>query len=361
MLELASFVTEGGTVLESGRTAALTVIFGTTGGLVPSPAETRFTTAEGSELVVERVVDGLVDPSDLAFGPDGVVFVAERSGRVHAVRNGVVSRDAALDLSSEIALPAGGLLAIALDPKFSETGFLYTLYAARAPHDGQEFVLARFRGVRDVFGERAVLLDRVAASPAGASGALRIGPDGKVYVALDNAADLATSGSLASYNGKVLRLNADATVPRDQALATPVYSLHHPQPKAFDWQPASGRLWVVDELNDFAGRLIRTDVDLQQRPTPRVSYALPEGTGPASAAFYRGDLLPQFKGDLFIAAAAGRQLIRLRFDPAEPGRIASVDRLLQDALGPLQVVAPAPDGALYLTSDTTLYRMRPVN
>ena len=67
-----------------------------------------------------------------------------------------------------------------------------------------------------VFAERAVLLDRTKASVTAPSGALRIGPDGKLYVAFDSASDSRIAGSFATYNGKVLRFNTDATTPDDQ-------------------------------------------------------------------------------------------------------------------------------------------------
>lgn len=69
--------------------------------------------------------------------------------------------------------------------------------------------------------------------------------------------------------------------------------------------------------------------------------------------------MSMFSGNLFIAAATGRQLIRLQFDPDNPARITSVDRMLTDEIGTVRVVAEGPDGALYLASDTALYRLRP--
>ena len=69
----------------------------------------------------------------------------------------------------------------------------------------------------------------------------------------------------------------------------------------------------------------------------------PAGTGAASAAFYRGDLMPIFKGNLFIAAEMGRQLIRLRFDPDNASKIVSVERMLTDQIGAVRVVSEGPD------------------
>ena len=91
----------------------------------------------------------------------------------------------------------------------------------------------------------------------------------------------------------------------------------------------------------------------------RIQYALPAGTGAASAAFYRGMLMPVFRDNLFVAAEAGRHVIRLQFDPGSPERIVSTERLMEDQLGPVRVIAVGPDEALYIANDSALFRLAP--
>jgi glucose/arabinose dehydrogenase len=357
-LELASFVVDGSTTVESGKSAPLRVTVGTTSGF--SVSSQLLITAEQVRLNLSPMAEGLMLPSDIAFAPDGDTFVAEHGGVVRVIRDGVLVETPALDLSHEINRDEGGLLAIALDPKFADNGFMYALYAVDAPRNGLEFTLARFRFIDGTFAERAVLLDRTRASISGASGALRIGPDQKLYVALDSASDVRIAGSFATYNGKVLRFNTDATTPEDQPGANPIYSLEHPQPLAVDWQPGTGSLWVIDRVGIDAGRLSAVMKDPgQSRATIRTSYALPEGTGAASAAFYRGELMPIFKGNLFIAAEMGRELMRLRFDPDNSTKVISFEKLLTDQIGAVRVVSEGPDGALYVATESVLYRLAP--
>ena len=361
-LSIATFLVDASGILESERSNPVRVVLtGGSGSRSTSASSMPVMTTEGARLVLERMTDGLDLPSDIAFGPDGAIFVAERRGTVRVIRDGTLLRDPAVDVSGEVTLPYGGLLAIALDQKFDENRFMYALYAADAPGNGLEFMLTRVRGVGDRFGERAVLLDRISASPDGGSGALRIGQDGKLYVALDNAADGRSAGSYASYNGKVLRLNTDVTTPDDQALFTPIYSINHPRPRALDWHPESGDMWVIDSVEPSGGRLSAiTGQNSQQRgAAPRTAYTLPQGTGASSAAFYRGTLMSMFRGNLFIAAETGQELMRLQFDTADATRITAVERLMKDDIGPLRVVAEGRDGALYMASDTSLYRLGP--
>lgn len=326
-----------------------------------SPVTVRVRTSEQIQLNLQLVTDGLMAPSDLVFAPDGSILVAERGGEMRIIRSGALLPEAALDLSSQISLPGGGLLAVALDPKFERNRLAYVLYASGASDQRLAFTLARFRLVGDTFGERAVLLDRIPASPTGAAGMVRVGADGNLYVALDDAASARAAGDLGSFNGKILRLNLDATTPEDQAGATPVYSIDHPLPKAFDWQPSSGELWVVDGLQQTAGRLsgVMAEPGREKRASVRSQYDIPAGTGASSATFYRGMLMPFFRDNLFIAAEAGRHLLRIRFDPQNPERIVTVERLLQNQIGAVRVVAEGPDGAVYICNDTQLWRLAP--
>jgi glucose/arabinose dehydrogenase len=347
--------------MESSKSSALsetaTGLSGTSTSGIPVPVITD----EQVQLKLTPVAEGLNLPSDIAVAPDGSLFVAERDGTVRLIRGGSLVDAPALDIKDELRLPEGGLLSIELDQKFGDNGLMFALYAAEAPRDGLEFVLARFRSVNGVFADRAVLLDRIPASTSGASGTVRIGPDGKMYLAIDSSADQRVAGSFATYNGKVLRLNTDATTPGDQSGSTPIFSLDHPHPSAMDWQPSTGTLWVVDRLGTDAGRLseVTSGDPNQRRGASRTSYALPQGTGATSASFYRGDLMPIFKNNFFVAAAGARELIRLRFDPHNASKIVSVERMLRDRIGGVRVVTEAPDGSIYLASESTVYRLAP--
>ena len=162
-LELASFVVDGSVTRESPRSAALRCDrrqrrsgFSASSLLV--------VTAEQVRLNLAPVAEGL----QLSFGSRlraGWIDLRRRARRDRAlVQRWCALETPALDLSLEITRPEGGLLAIALDPKFDENGFMFALYAVDAPRNGLEFTLARFRFVNGVFGERAVLLDRTKAS-----------------------------------------------------------------------------------------------------------------------------------------------------------------------------------------------------
>jgi glucose/arabinose dehydrogenase len=354
-LELSAFIEAGGR-LESARSPTLTVDVVTqalTDGGV-APREASLTTVDGARLKATVLSAGLDDAMGLTFAPDGRLFIAERAGRIRIFRDGQVQPAPAALMDDVLATERRGLLAIAVSPDYQATKHVFAVYTTPAG-----FRVARFRTVGDTLGDRAILLDGVAAPLARPGAFVRFGPDGKLYVGLDDAGDPAQAGDIGSFNGKVLRMNADGTTPPDQAGGTPVYALNVSAPRGFDWgeertlwiaqeTAAGGELWAV-----VPGGSGTTRGALVAR------YRLPAGTGPAGATFYRGDLIPELTGNLLVAADEGRSILRLKLDRGAPHRIAASERLLADAFGGVRAIAVGPEGVIYFCTDRALVRLAP--
>src|SRR5207247_10970771 len=112
----------------------------------------------------DRIARGLDDPTDLAVTPDGRIFVAERGGRVRVLRDGQLQPQPALALDDISTAGDGGLLGLALDPRFERTHFIYMVYTTPSRSGGAAFVLARFREAADTLAVRAVYFDGICAS-----------------------------------------------------------------------------------------------------------------------------------------------------------------------------------------------------
>ena len=378
-LQLASFITDG-TVLESERSAALSVtVVPQTNAAVPPRTTAKppspqtwngalVETGDHVTLRVELVVDGVEEPTDLAFAPDGRLLVAERAGTIRilprapdparpADASGASVPDPALSLADDAAGDGTALLALALDPQFARTRFVFAIYTAPSRSGEPRFTLARFRESSNTLGDRIVLLDGVPAASASPAAALRFGADGKLYAAFDDGGDPRRSGDLASLNGKIVRLNPEGTTPDDQAGSTPVYAEGSRSPGGFDWDPrrAPGTLWVADrEAGASRVRSVVPDPaarDGETRGVVRDSYTLPAASVPASVAFYRGGLFPALAGSLLVASDQGRHVLRISGDRFEV--------LLQDRIGGVRAIAVAPDGAIYFANATAIGRLVP--
>lgn len=342
-LSIATFV-DGSPGLESDRSVALTVNVVqalTTGGGTTAPA--TIVTDDGIRLSVVSLGAGLDDPSDLAIAPDGRIFISERSGRIQVFRDGMVRPASAPSAAVDVG-DRRGVLALALDPEFAKTGYLFAANIA-----GGQFRLVRYQAVGDTLGEGATLLDRIEAGAA-PSATLRFGPDHKLYLGLDDAGDPSRPGDLGSFNGKVLRLNPDGTTPPDQAGGTPVYALNVNQPRGMDWDGTT--LWIAESLR------LQGVVDASsaaRRAAAMVNYRLPAGVDPEGATFYRGSLIAGLAGDLLVASADAGSILRLRFDPGNRRRIVSSEYLLQGAVGPIQAIAEGPTGVVYFCTQNELF------
>ena len=141
-IELASFVTDGGVAIESGRSAPLrvTVTGATAGGAVAvaSGCSRRHTPDDGRRrrAAPRRAVRAAgMRRRRSRSRPDGRVFVAEQGGRVRILVNGVLDPEPAITIDEVLMTRAseGGLLALALDAQFDRTHFVVCRIHGRRP------------------------------------------------------------------------------------------------------------------------------------------------------------------------------------------------------------------------------------
>src|SRR5262245_39643548 len=248
-LTLSSFIDSSGSRLESPRSPAVSVFLvaqaaTTTADGRAKDGETSgaMTLQDGTRLFSEVVVEGLDAPRDLAIADEGSIFVAERDGRIRLVRGRRLNPAPALSLT-DIDIGRGGLLSMAVDRGQGRRA-VFALYTT-----ARGFRLARFTLVAGTLGDRAILLDDIPSSGERTAGFVRIGPDHRLYVGLDDAGDARRSGDRGSFNGKILRLNMDVTTPADQRSGSPVYMADVTAPRGAAWM-ADGKPWVLDVSGD---------------------------------------------------------------------------------------------------------------
>ena len=258
-------------------------------------------------------------------------------------------------LPDVVASGRSGLLAIALDPRFERNGLLYSLYTGASG-----FRIVRFRSTGDTLGDGAILSDGIAFEAARPAASLRFGPDAKLYVAFVDAGDGSGTGDVESVHGRILRLNADGSAPEGRLGDTAVYASQIASPRGMDWD-TNGTLWVVEEASNGQDRLqaVVEDTSGEQGGMTIARYVLPADTGPAGVAFYRGNAIDAFRGDLLVAADSGRAVLRLRLDSANPGTIVSTERLLGNTIGRIRAIGAAPWGTVYLCTETAVVQVVP--
>lgn len=340
--------------------------------VTPSPSASEvFTSQDGVRFRVEVVVSNLEVPWSFAFAPDGRLFVTERPGRVRVIDLTRQSSQLLLTLDDVFAESEAGLLGLALDPSFATSSFVYLYYSARTGSGAVNRVV-RYRASGNSLAERVVLLDNIPANGIHDGGRLRFGPDGLLYITAGDAANQSLAQDVASLAGKILRINPDGTTPRGNPFSSPLYSYGHRNPQGIDWNPVNGELWEAehgnvgnDEINvidagvNYGWPRIEGNQTMAGMREPVTFYN--PAVAPSGASFYRGQRIPQFTNNLFVANLRGTQMLRVRLDPGSPRRIASQERLLEGQFGRIRDIVSAPDGYLYFSTNNRDGRGSPVS
>ena len=204
------------------------------------------------------VASGLVAPSSLAIAGDGRIFVAEQGGAVRVVKNGALLPTPFIQLTVKSG-PATeeGLAGVTLDPGFATNNRLYFYYTVPAsgsvPSHNR---LSRYTASGDVAvsSSQKILLDVPGQSSAtNNGGGIHFGTDGKLYVAVGDHGVGSNGQSMATIDGKLLRINSDGTTPQDNpfvatttGLPRKIWALGLRNPSRFGVQPVTGRILVND-------------------------------------------------------------------------------------------------------------------
>ncbi len=169
----------------------------------------------GDRTAATPLTGRLYDSTYVAVLPDGRVLVAERAGRVRLFQHDALASAPALVLS-EVATGRGrGLLALAVDRDFDRTRAVFVAYSTA---DGLR--VARFEVAGPALVSQAILLAGLPTPDDHPSAVLRTGPDGMLYLALDDRRSPERSSDLGDPSGKVLRIELDGTTPDDQPSAS---------------------------------------------------------------------------------------------------------------------------------------------
>ena len=299
---------------------------------------------------VSTIAGGLEIPWDLAFLPDGRALVTERPGRVRLLTRERRLRRQPLARIAVSARGEGGLLGVAVDPRFGRgSDFVYFYFTTSS---GMEVARYRLRGTR--LSRDATILDGIEAGAIHDSGRIRFGPDGRLYVSTGDAGRPALAQDPGSRNGKYLRLDPEHY--RGDGGKPEIFSRGHRNAQGFAWQPRSRRLISTehgpdgdDEVNlvtrggNYGWPRVRGR-DHGGFSAPLIVY--PTSIAPSGATFVT---LPgsSWSGDFLFAALRGQQLRRVRLD----GRRVTLNRpLLQGRFGRLRTVVEA-DASLYVLTN----------
>jgi aldose sugar dehydrogenase len=383
-LRAAGLVLSGGLLLASTVLAQRSVPFANGIPVAPElpvppvPHEPRvYQTAEGQDIRVVVVARGLSHPYSIAFLPDNVMLVTEKDGRLRVIRDGKLDPTPARGIPEVKPNTRSGLNDLALHPDYARNHFVYFTYHKPLPDDRSAIALARGRwdgsalqGTEDLF---------VTDPGAGDRARLVFGRDGKVYVSTNGEG----AQDPASHAGKILRLNDDGSVPDDNPFVgsdgykPEIFTLGHRTTLGLAVHPGTGEIWQAengpnggDELNilhagaNYGWPLVSLGRSYQgewhSREFQRDGFEDPvvfwtPSIAVSGLAFYTGDALPKWQGDVFVGSLRTGEIIgtghieRILFN--EQMQELRREALLVDWRHRMRDIRQGPDGFLYVLVD----------
>jgi glucose/arabinose dehydrogenase len=358
----------------------------------------RYRTAEGMDIRVEVVARDIEYPMALAFLPSRDMLIVTRKGELHLLEEGA-SRTRVIE-GGPIGVFAGesgavgtshAYVDIALHPEFATNGYVYIAYN-KPEGEGRVLALGRGRWT----GERIDGFEDIWVAPSGVSGVMRLAfaHDGTLFFTTSGA----DAQNLGTAGGKVLRINADGSIPADNPFATSrtarkdVYSYGHRGALGLAIHPRTGAVWESENGNNGGDEInvIKPGVNygwpfvsLGRTYTgpwqagragpgheifePPVVYWMP-AIAVSGLMFYTGDALPKWKGDIFVGALRTGEIpgtghlerILVNENMEELRR----ETLLYDLRQRVRDVKQGPEGYIYMAveqKDGSILRIVPDN
>ncbi|HEY5972378.1 MAG TPA: PQQ-dependent sugar dehydrogenase [Pseudoxanthomonas sp.] len=328
-----------------------------------------------------------VEPWAMTFLPDGRLLVTEKQGRLRLFNIATCQTGEVIGVPTVAYGGQGGFGDVVLHSQYANNKLVYLSYIESGANNTRGAVVARATLNLDASGNGGNLSNlqvvwRQSPKVTGEghySHRIAFDSAGKLWISSGDRQKFDPAQDMQGNLGKIVRLNADGTLPADNPFANQggvtaqIWSLGHRNALglAFD---AQGRLWEHemgpeggDELNliergsNYGWPIVSNGshyggADIPDHST-RPEFNAPEDwwtpvIAPAGFIIYSGNLFPYFKGDGFIGGLASQALIRIEFNGVQGGEAARYPMGQR-----IREVEQGPDGAIWLLEDGSNARL----
>lgn len=371
-----------GKVLQEGEIRALAVFMREKTVNRPPPSKNlsidpaKVHPSERHAYRIETVVDqGLQVPWSFVFLPDGRILLTERAGRLRIIDEGRLVDQPVENVPLVVEKGEGGLLSIALHPKYADNGWIYLAFSD--PGAGETAMTKIVRGrLRD---HRFVDIEPIFELPLDKYqdghvlfGCRMVFDEGYLFFSVGERGVTGDAQKLDVPNGKIHRVNPDGSAPtnnpfteQERAVASIwAYGIRNPQGLAVDvrnhglWetehgprggdelnfiQPGKNYGWPVITFGmNYDGTAVseKTEAPGMEQPvrnwTPSIAAS--------QITFYTGDKFPQWKHSLFVGSLAQQRFIRFE---VKGDKVIHEEEIFRN-LGRIRDIVSGPDGYLYV-------------
>lgn len=360
------------------------------------PAFAGQTRANGAKTstpyVSEVVTSALASPWGITALPDGRLLITEKAGTMRIVISTGTLSNAITGLPSVNSGGQGGLLGLCVDPQFTSNRMVYWVFSENVSGGNITSVAKGRLSNSETTIENPTVIYR--ANPSANVGNLHYGGrivfdnTGNLFVSTGERSDLSTrplAQSVTAALGKILRITtsgqpAAGNPSFSQSGALPeLYSIGHRNPQGIAIHPVTGELWQSehgprggDEINrvlggknygwptitygiEYSGATIGAGIQQQSGMEQPVYYWDPV-ISPSGITFYKGNTIPEWQNNLFVASLSGMHIARLVL---ENNKVIGEERLLSSENQRFRDITQGTDSNLYAVTDGgRLYRIR---
>lgn len=367
-------------------TALATLLFICLSTMILSPAQANQVVTAGSEkIILNPIGQGLKEPWGMAFLPDGRILVTEKSGKLRIIENGKLLATPVSGVPKVVDSGQGGLLDVVLHPNYTENGWIYLSYSGKGDGGvGTEVIRAKLKDNALVNSESIFRQAPKISSSKHFGSRIVFDKDGYLFITMGDRGDQDRAQKLNQHVGKIVRLNDDGSIPKDNPFvgnreALPeIFSYGHRNAQGAALNPNTGNIWTHehgpqggDEINilkagtNYGWPVITYGVNYftatkigegtQKAGMAQPLYKWVPSIAPSGMAFYTGDAYPSWKGSLFVGALKFQTLVKLSLD----GDKVTKEERLFEGVGRVRDVRQGPDGLLYILAGDRLLQLKP--
>ena len=335
----------------------------------------------GKSYKIETFVDGLDSPWSMAFLPDGRALITEKPGQLRLVGADGKAMSKPLGGVPQVFYSGqAGLFDVLPSSDFAQNQQIFLSYACGTRSANHLCVSSAKLGTNSLENVKEIFRSQMAKSgSAHYGGRMAWLPDNTLIVTLgDGYSYREEAQNLSNHLGKIVRINADGSVPKDnpfvgkQGARPEIYSYGHRNVQGLAYDTANKRLIAHehgprggDEVNvitpgtnygwpkatygiDYTGAQISPFKEYEGTQQPAI-YWVPS-IAPSGMTVYNGDMFPQWKGNLLVGALKAQQVSRVVLK----GNKASEEEVLFKEVGArFRDIRTGPDGAIYLLTDSS--------
>ena len=339
-------------------------------------------------FILQKVATNLEIPWGMTFIGSNEILITQRNGNFTILN---INTKKITKIHSELKVKEGGqggLLDVIVSPEYKSDGLIYFTYVKDINGQGVT-VLATAKLSNNILINIKDLFVTKSSSDTNVHFGSRIAfdEDGHLFFSIGDRGIRTNAQDLSNHAGSILRLNLDATVPKDNPFinvknAQPqIYSYGHRNPQGLFYDKENKKLYSI-EHGPRGGDEINLILEGRNYGWPIISYGkeywgpISVGIGthkkgmeqpfkvyipsiaPSSLIVYSGDKFPKWKGDLFAGALKLTHINHIKLDV--DGKEVYEERLFESLNERIRAIEQSPDGLIYFSTDNgTIYVIKP--